>query len=221
MKRLLNVLVLALAVNFVVVAGAAGWLLQSRRIDRQKLLAIKAIVFPAPAAPTTRPISDDAPTTQPMIKLEELLVSATGRTASDEVDSIRHAFDTQMAQLDRRQRELSDLQAQVELAKSQLSRDRAALDADKKQFDEQAANAARLAGDKGFQDSLQRYQAMQAKQVKQIFMALDDRSIMDYLQAMEPRTAARIIKEFKSPEELDRIRKVLEQMRLAQAPAKE
>src|SRR5439155_15931204 len=75
----------------------------------------------------------------------------------------------------------------------------------------------RLANDKGFQDSLARYQAMPGKQVKQIFMTLDDDTVMNYLQTMEPRAAARIIKEFKAPDEVQRIQKVLEKMRVAQA----
>jgi hypothetical protein len=52
-------------------------------------------------------------------------------------------------------------------------------------------------------------------------MGLDDKTIKNYLEAMQPRTAAKIIKEFKSPDETARIEKIMEQMRLAQASAKE
>jgi hypothetical protein len=52
-------------------------------------------------------------------------------------------------------------------------------------------------------------------------MTLDDATVMNYLQAMEPREAAKVIKEFKSPEETARIQNVLERMRLAQLPTKE
>jgi hypothetical protein len=58
---------------------------------------------------------------------------------------------------------------------------------------------------------------MPGKQVKTIFMTLDDETIQQYLQTMQPRSAGRIIKEFKSPEETARIQKVLERMRLAEA----
>ena len=53
------------------------------------------------------------------------------------------------------------------------------------------------------------------KQVKQVFMTLDDATVMSYLQAMEPRAAARIMKEIKSPEELRRIQTIMERMRQA------
>src|SRR5262249_15121951 len=161
------------------------------------------IVFPKHVdAPTTRPAPEEAPTTQPMMRLEELLARATGRSAAEQVEFIQHAFDAQMAQLDRRQREVTDQQRQVDLAKEQLARDRPALTSDQKKLADQEQQATKLAGDKGFQDSLQRYQAMSGKQVKQIFMSLDDQTVMNYLQAMEPRAAARVIKEFKTPEEV-------------------
>ena len=223
MKKLISVLVLVLALNFLAVSGVVGWLVQSKHVDRTRMIAIRDIVFPKQVeAPATQPASSDSPTTQPIMKLEELLARTTGRSASDQVEYIQHAFDAQMAQLDRRARELNDQQRQVDLAKQQMAKDRAALVADQKKLADQQQLATRLAGDKGFQDSLLRYQAMPGKQVKQIFMTLDDATVMNYLQAMEPRTAARIIKEFKSPEELQRIQTVLERMRVAQiSPTKE
>ena len=36
MKKLLNMLALTLALNFLAVAGSIGWLYQSGRLDRQK-----------------------------------------------------------------------------------------------------------------------------------------------------------------------------------------
>jgi len=222
MKKLFNVFVLTLALNFLTLAGAVGWLWQSKRLDRAKIDAIRDIVFAKKLdGPTTRPASDEAPTTQPIMRLEELLARATGRTAAEQVEFIQHSFDAQVAQLDRRQRELNDLQRQVDLAKAQLTKDRTTLDGDQKSLAAQQQQANRLAGDKGFQDSLLRYQAMPSKQVKQIFMTLDEETVTNYLQMMEPRNAARIIKEFKTAEEVARIQKVLERMRLAQAPTKE
>jgi hypothetical protein len=222
MKKLFNVFVLTLAANFLAFAGAIGWLWQSKRLDGAKVEAIREIVFAKKLdGPTTRPASDGAPTTQPIMRLEELLARATGRTAAEQVEFIQHSFDAQVAQLDRRQRELNDLQRQVDLAKAQLSKDRTTLEGDQQNLAAQQQQANRLAGDKGFQDSLLRYQAMPSKQVKQIFMTLDEETVTNYLQMMEPRNAARIIKEFKTADEVVRIQKVLERMRLAQAPMKE
>jgi hypothetical protein len=46
-------------------------------------------------------------------------------------------------------------------------------------------------------------------------MTLDEKTAVSFLQAMEPSRAAKILKEFKSPEEVDRAQKFLERMRQA------
>ena len=213
MKKLFQVIILTLAVNFLALAGGVGWLYRSGHLDRARALEVKKILFPPPPPaedPTTQP--SDA-TTQPSLRLDELLAKASGRPAGEQVEFIQQTFDAQTAQLDRRERELADLQRQVELAKQQAARDRAKLEQQQKDLTARQAQAATLATDKGFQDSLQLYTTMPAKQVKQVFMTLGDDVVQRYLEAMEPRTAAKIIREFKLPEEVDRIQRVLERMR--------
>jgi len=218
-KKLFDVLVLVLAVNFLIVAGVAGWIVKSRQVDREKITAIKEILYPSTAPATTQPVADA--TTQPSLKLEELVARQSGRTAGEQVEFIQHTFDAQMAQLDRREREVRDLERQVDLAKQQMARDRTALETEKSELKKREQQATKLASDQGFQDALERYIAMPPKQVKQIFATLDDQTVVNFLQAMEPKTAAKIIKEFKTDEEVARIQKVLEKMRQAQASAKE
>ena len=124
-----------------------------------------------------------------------------------------------MAVLDRRDRELLDLQRQVDSSKQQIAKDRADLESQQQSLTAREQQVNRLATDKGFQDSLALCNTMSAKQVKTIFMGLDDATVTNYLQAMQPRTAAKIVKEFKSPEETERIQRILERMRLAAASA--
>jgi hypothetical protein len=216
-KRLLTVVVVTLALNFLAAAGGIGWLWNQGQLDRGKVKAIKEMVFakPAEAAPATQPSPE--PSTQPVLQLDELLARAAGRSATEQVEFIQQTFDAKMAMLDRRQRELIDLQRQVELSKQQMSKDRSALDTRDKSLSDREQQATRLATDKGFQDSLALYKSMPPKQVKTIFMGLDDQTLTSYLQAMDPRAASKIIKEFKSPDETTRIQKILEQMRLASA----
>jgi hypothetical protein len=214
MKKLASVLVLMLALNFLAVAGGAGWLWKSSHLDRTKISVIKEILFPPPATqPTIQPVEIADATTQPTLRLEELLAKQSGHSATEQVEFIQHTFETQMAQLDRRERELADLKQQTDLAQQQLIRDRAAMQTDRQALDAAKQQQAALASDKGFQDSLLLYNSMASKQVKSIFMGLDDPTVMNYLRAMQPRTAAKVIKEFKTPEETARIQQILERMR--------
>ena len=214
MKRLCDLLVLTLALNFLALAGVVGWLYQSGHLDKAKVAQVKEVLFPPPAppAPTTRPAADD-PTTRPAFQLDELLAKHANLSAGEQVDFIRQTFDAQMAQLDRRSRELADLKTQIDLANARLAADREALAADRKKLADEQEKAKKLATDQGFQDSLNLYNSMPAKQVKTVFMSLTDDAMLQYLQAMDARTAGKIIKEFKTPEEMDRVQRILERMR--------
>ena len=219
MKKLFSVLTMLLAINFLAVAGGVGYLVQTKKLTKESIAKIKDVIFAAPevAGPTTQPtVAKGDPTTQPALRLEELLASKSGQSATEQVNFMQQAFDSQMAVLDRRQRELSDQQALIGKAKAQLAKDREDLERQRALLSDKEKEATRLASDKGFQDSLALYNTLPGKQVKTIFMSLDDTTIQQYLQSMEPRASARIVKEFKSPEELARIQKVLERIRNSQ-----
>jgi hypothetical protein len=214
MKKLATVFMMVLALNFLGVAGGVGWLWSSRHLDRDKVISIKEMLFPPPATqPATQPAELADATTQPSLRLEALLAKESGHSATEQVEFIQRTFDAQMAQLDRRERELEDLKRQTDLAQQQITRDRAAMQTQQQALDAAKQQQAALASDKGFQDSLMLYNTMAPKQVKSIFMGLDDPTIMNYLRAMQPRTASKIIKEFKTQEETDRIQRILERMR--------
>ena len=220
MKRLWNILVLTLALNFVLLAAVVGYIHQTAHVNHGKIQAIKDVLFPpepVTAPPTTQPVA----TTQPTLRLEELLARSAGRPPAEQLEFIRQSFDSQMAQLDRAHRALLDLQRQVKLAQDKLAADRAALEQEKTTVASQKSDAERLAADKGFQDSLALYQTMPPKQVKTLFMGMDDPTVNRFLQSMEPRVAAKITKEFKAPDEVERLKRIMETMRQPQVAAKE
>jgi hypothetical protein len=221
MKKVLNVVSWTLAINFIVLLLGVAYLYRHGRIDRGRIAAIKAVLYPAEVVeetPTTQPVTDAL--ARPTMKLEELLAKTAGRPAAEQLEYIRKSFDSQMAQLDRAHRELLDLNQQVEQARLKLNDERKMLDEQAKKIGEREQQSQRLASDQGFQDSLSLYQTLPAKQVKTIFMGLEDATVIQYLQAMESRTAAKITKEFKTPEESQRLMRILERMREPQANAK-
>lgn len=215
MKKLWNVFVLTLAINFVAVVCAVAWLYSDGRLDPERVRAIRAILYPAPTTQpaSSQPADDARGPGEPVLRLGELLAQKSGLSTSDQLSFLQQTFDARMAELDRRQRELADLQRQVDMANTTLARDRAALDAEKRALADREQLAAKLANDQGFQDSLALYKSMPAKQVKQVFLSMDDQTVQRYLQAMEPRGAAKVVREFKTPDEQKRIQKILDQMR--------
>lgn len=214
MKALITALIALLAVNFLVVAAGVAWLFQSGHADRDKVNAIREILFPATtqSSATSQPTTEESGPTASQ-RLQALLAKHAGRSAAEQVEIMQQTFDATAVQLDRREREVSDRERQVAIANAKLAEDRKRLEGERQQLTEQEKQADKLAADKGFQDTLNLYQAMPPKQVKGAFMAMDPSQAADYLDAMQPRTATKIIKEFKLPDEIDRMKQIMDKMR--------
>jgi hypothetical protein len=214
MKKLLTVIMLTLAMNFLAVAGGVGWLFGSGRLNKAKIMQMRELIFAPPAPPAKEAIAASS-TSRP--SLDDLMAQQSGRSATEKVEFIQRTFDTRMLELDRRQTELADLQSQVDLANQKLSVDRTALEKEKQAVAAKEKEAQTLQTDQGFQDSLAVYNSIPPKQVKDIFLNLDQQTVRQYLEAMDARQAGKIVKEFKTPVERAFIQKVLESMREAQA----
>ena len=215
MKKLFDTLVLLLAINFLAVAGAAGWLAQSGHLDKPRIEAIKEIMFPKPPveAPATQPAAPEGPPPASQGLQQLLAKHALGHSSADQAEFAQQTLDVTMAQLDRREREVADREQQVARANDRLAEDRKSLEADRQKLADQGKQADKLKSDQGFQDTLNLYNTMPAKQVKGIFMSMDESSAAEYLDAMQPRTATKILKEFKSPADADRLKRILDKMR--------
>ena len=219
MKKLLSVFAWTLALNFCAVIAGVAWLYSAHKLDRDKIHQIKDLVF----APTTQPaatqptIDERQATTQPTLRLEEMMAKVSGRSASEQVEFMQTTFNAHMALLDRRFQDLQNQRKTLDQVKSQIDKEREKLTADQKALAAAKEEQAKLLADKGFEDTLNLYNTMPAKQVKSVFMTMTDETMIQYLRVMEPRTASKIMKEFKTPAETERIGKVMEKMRQAQA----
>lgn len=212
MKKILRLIAYILALNFLALGGAVQYLWRSGRLDRVKAIQIKDILF-STTQPTTQPEAATQPSDANASQLDALLQKAVGGTPEEQVESLQRSFDARMAQVDLRERQLADQQREVDLGRQRLEADKAALDAQRTALAAAQTTAAAEANDQGFQDTLTLYQTMTPAQVKEIFANLKDDVVMRYLEAMPPKSAAKIIKQFKTPDELDRIQRIMELMR--------
>src|SRR4051794_4705752 len=214
MKKLWSVFVHTLAINFLLLAGAAGWLWKSAHVDRPKVEAVRDVLFPkaeAASGPATQPSKPESG--PPLVRLDKLLARHAGKRAGEQVEAIQQTFDAQSALLDRRKRELEDLQQQIAAEQKRLADASASLDGERKDLAERRQQAEQASTDKGFAASLKLYSTMPGKQAKAVFMDMPDEAAARFLQAMPPRTATKIVKEFKTPAEVARINRVMERIR--------
>jgi len=223
-KKLFHLVTAVLALNFIMAAGGIAFLVATGKLDKLKVQSIRDVITGvAVAAPATQPSTQPAdaaaqepPELTPMMRLEAALAQASGRTAVDTIDAKQTAVDQQTATLERRAQEIEAQRRQLDQARIDLQNQREKLTSAEKTLTDRTQEQAKLASDEGFQKSLAVYKTMQAKRVKAIFSSTDDETVVRYLQAMEPRQVASVLKEFKTPEETIRARTLLEKMRQAQ-----
>lgn len=219
-KKLFNALMIVLAMNFLAAVGGIAYLFNTGALTKEKIADIRAVVFPPPADPIDESAAtEDAPLATPKGSLDQLLAAHSTRPLSEQVDFMQQRFDAQMAMLSRRGRELADQQRQIELAQRQLVKDREQFAKDRSAFEAHQQQAVAVVEDAAFEAALELYTRMPAKQAKQVFAGLDDDTVIRYLRAMDARAASRIIKEFKAPQEIQQIQRILETMRKAGVPA--
>ena len=217
MKKLLIVLAVTLALNFLAALGGAAYLYSNGALSKEKIAAIKEVMFPATTQAVEQKKDQPDAATQPTYKLEELLAKVSGRPAGEQVEFMQRTFDMQVAQLDRREQELRSMQGTIKTDREKLDALQKKLEAQQNLQEARAKAQTKEAEDKGFQDSLALYNSMQPKQVKDVFATLDDPTVMKYLRAMDPSRAAKIIKEFKTSVETERVQRIMEMIRVQQA----
>lgn len=215
LQKLTSAVVVVLAVNFIGMAIAAALLAQKTGVDREKLVAIREILFPREEDDTAEEAVDAAepPEPTPMEQLLTLLDAQAGKPTEARVDDLQQTFDQRTAQLTRARRELADLQRQLDIASSRLVEERETFEATREEWEQAATEAEERARDAGFADALALYQQLPAKLTKDIFLQLEEEIVLEFLRAMDGQTAARIIREFKSDAETQKARSILERMR--------
>lgn len=226
-KKLFSVIVGVLALNFLAMAGGVGYLVGTHKLDREKAHAIRDLIAgttqPAATQPATQPVdpsaAQDSPKDDSMLRLDDLLARAAGRPANEQIALVQNSFDAQNAILERRLREVQDQRQQIEQARTDLLTERAKLEKQQQALTDAQTQQQKLATDEGFQKSLELYQSLPAKQVKALFNGMDQDTVVRYLQAMEQRQAASVLKEYKTPDETTRAQAILEKIRQAQAKA--
>ena len=218
-KKLFAASVAVLAINFVAMLVAGAMLAQRAGVDRAKIEAVRDVLFPPETPvvvePAAESVEPDLPT--PMQELVALLDAQAGKPPEARVSDVADALDARTAALARDRRELADREAQVLAATRKLAQERAAFEAESKAWTEAVAAAQARAGEAGFAESLALLTAMPAKQAKGVLAECDDEAALRYLRAMEPRTAAKVLKEFNTPLETRRVSEWLEQMRQGDA----
>lgn len=228
MRKIGTLLLTVLLLNLLMAAGLVGFVVATGRLDGAKAQVIVDLVrhrgAPAdlrkqvaallePAVAATEPAAAATQGGVARAKTEEGALAAVA-SAADRIEYARQAMEQERLRLDREAQDLQHRQDLLETQRQEVEGKLAAIAAEKKKFAQEVGAAEAKAKDANFTRSLAFYAELKPKQVKDLFLNLNNPDLVaQYLKAMEQEQATAIIGEFKNPKEREYIGGVLERIR--------
>ncbi len=212
MKTLYNLIALIAIANLLIIGGFTAYLLISGKLNATSSEIIAAALRGEKLIPAATTQPSTMPATQPDNSL-----------STDKKNSFQ-GIEMQLARLERARKEIDDRYARLKDAEFKLIKDREYLTQREMEFQNQLKLQQQAGADEGFNKALLLYTQMPPKAVKDDFMKLDLDIVVRYLASMKKQDSAKILKEFKSPDEEKRRQEIMERIRtreitVDQAPA--
>ena len=206
-----TIFVLLLLINFAAVLCLFGWLKTSNRLNRQRILTVMDTFSltidqqevkeqkEAIEAENAKDIADR--------QLRAVAASDGLRTLDDQKTNAELHREIENQKRLRLERETHDLKNNLALVQELLAKERRQFDIDRVSFEKQRKTFLNQQLDEDFKKTVEQYELLKAKQVKQIFQQMlsqpgGQNQVVNFLAAMQPRKSKAVITEFKKPEEI-------------------
>lgn len=229
MRTLFTAFILVLIVNTLALAGLAGWMGATGRINKDRVkeaVAVFSNTIQEQAAleeQAQKAEQEAIELAEKAMRLEQVAggpVTPDARFAAiQRVDAKRRAL------IERQKVEAEALQKQIDLQRRLVESKIAELDEKQKAFDQAVASQLTEMEEEDFKEAVAMLEGIPAKQAKAVFQELlrsgDDDQVVSYLSAMEERKAAGVLKEFKQPNEVAQATALIEKLRQRTEEVKE
>jgi flagellar motility protein MotE (MotC chaperone) len=143
-------------------------------------------------------------------KTETVVAGADAQTklaaSSEQIEVARLA-------MDRQYKELQDRQAMADRKLQDIEQKRKGLEEIEKRIDDKVAKEKEGTDQQSFQKMLAIMKGMKPPQLKEILVQMDDAATVEVLKGLEARASAKVLAEFKTPQELERKRRYLDMIR--------
>lgn len=187
--------------NVLALAGFGAWLGATQRIDLARLERIRAMISePIPAERARVDAEAEAEALAAAEAAEAARANLPSLTAGEALTVTRELEERHRQIVDRLRREVADLQRALVLEREALDKEWTALRAERTAFEEMRAEIAQLEGAEQFERTVRLYESLRAAQARQMMQELIDtgeiEQVVAYLNAMQVRSASKILTEF-------------------------
>ncbi|MGB0766197.1 MAG: hypothetical protein ACPGYV_00650 [Phycisphaeraceae bacterium] len=221
MRTLFTATILVLVVNALALGALAGWLGASGRLSRERMREAVAVFDhtieeeKALDAEAEQAASDAQAMAERALRMEQ--VAGGPVTPEARLASIQTVDDKQRALIERQKVEAEALKQQLSTQRKLIEQRIAELETKQQQFEASVAAQLEQMQRDDFREAIAMLEGIPPKQAKAVFQELlgsgDEKQVVSYLSAMEERKAAKVLKEFKLPNEIDQAAMLIEKLR--------
>lgn len=219
MKSVLQAIVVVLVIHALGLFGVIGWLAGTGRLSNARLAEVRQVFAVSVEAEAKQAelaaIAAEAKAEEELEKARDAGLMPI--SVADRLESEQERNEMLLRQLERTRREIKALSQNLNLSRQRMEKEREETAAVRDELLQKVADIeARLNSD-GFKRSVALYESLPAKQVKRMFIGLMSQNKTDqvvaYLEAMDERKAAGVLKEFKEDAEIARAVELTERLR--------
>lgn len=196
-----------------------GWLAGTDRLNRQRLVAVKDMFAQtiAEEQQAQQKAADEAAEQAERQAARDRAQGKGAQSTAEELAEQRTRDELMLRQLERTRRELEDLRRNLHISRMRMERQQQDLVEAQQAVEAKAKQIKDRLNEEGFQKAVALYQTMPPKQVKEHFLQLVTQDkleqVVTYLEAMEPRKAANVLREFKTDQEVAHAVQLTERLR--------
>jgi len=205
MMRSLWIIITTLALaNFLAVVALLGWLGGTGRLSNERVNAVRELFKTTVAEDEAQAkLAEAQQAQQQEAAAQEAFMQQPPAPAETEVAGQTAVSNAAQQDLSRLSREADDLRRTFARELAQIERARQELKQEREDFEALRARIAALEGSEQFEKAVALYQQIKPKQAKEMLQTLIDQGDMEqavsYLNALQVRTASKIIAEFDDP----------------------
>lgn len=221
MRTFFTATILVLIINVLALGALAGWLGASGRLNKDRLRDAVAVFNHTIeeearlAAEAEQAERDAQALAERALRMEQ--VAGGPVTPESRLASIQVVDDKQRALLERQKVEAEALKRQLNAQQRLIEQKIAELDTKQQAFDQAIASKIEAMQQEDFKEAIAMLEGIPPKQAKQVIQRWlndgDQTQVVDYLSAMEERKAAKVLKEFKQPNEVAQAATLIDQLR--------
>lgn len=216
MRTIYHVFALVCILHVLALLGAGAWLGASGRLSRQRLIDAGNLFAMTVAEEANQEKQTEQLAVQAQEQTERVEAMLTGSTAQRLEDDQRRNELT-LRQLERTRREIESLRANLEMSRRMMEKEKQEALSEKQAVEQRLAQLEKQLNDEGFKKAVGLIEQLPAEQTQQIFLRMMEQDqigqVVMYLEAMQPRKAAAVLREFDQSHEVARVVELTERLR--------